>query len=383
MLAAQRRNLAELSFRIASMLPDDPKPLRPTPALSSLARQNRASRARTLATSVGRQRRPLGAMVGTAAVAAIAFALLASRPQTLSPVDALAAPITTNGLSTTTAAAATTPKPAPTVQPGILEQQRIVTMYGHPHATTMGLLGTFEDPSAAAREVKHMAAEAQAADGRPTIGALHVIVHVAQATPTDDGTLLARIGPEDLEPWVAAARDQGVLLILDTQIGWSDALTETKRLEQWLKLPFVHLALDPEFSLKRGVASHEAIGSLDGASVNAVQAYLGDLVRREGLPRKMLMLHQFVEHMLTNTTYAADPDIEIVVDFDGYGSIGAKIEGYSHYAVAPYSERPAMKLFTEHDTPMMRPNDIPRLLRERAEALNEAVPRPPDVIVYQ
>ena len=173
-------------------------------------------------------------------------------------------------------------------------------------------------------------------------------------------------------------------LILDTQIGWSNALTETKRLEPWLRLPFVHLALDPEFSLKPGVAPGAAIGTLDAVAVNEVQAYLGDLVRRQGGPRKMLMLHQFMDHMLTGTTtYAADRDVDIVVDFDGYGPAGAKIDGYAKYAVAPYAERPAIKIFTEHDTPVMGPNDIARMLRERAEALGETVAASPAVIVYQ
>ena len=277
-----------------------------------------------------------------------------------------------------------TPTPAPTPQPGVLERQRIVTMYGHPHATTMGMLGTFSEARDAARAVQRMAAEVEAADGRPTIGALHVIVHVAQAEQTPDGTHITRLDAAGLQPWVDAAREQGVLLILDSQIGWSDALTETRRLEPWLKLPFVHLALDPEFSLKPGASPGDAIGTLDAASVNAVQAYVGDVVRREGLPRKMLMLHQFMDHMLVGTsTYAADPDIEIVVDFDGYGPAGAKIDGYARHAVAPYSERPAIKIFTEHDTPVMDPVEVARLLHERAASLGEAVLPLPDVIVYQ
>ena len=209
-------------------------------------------------------------------------------------------------------------------------------------------------------------------------------MHVAQAEQTADGTHIRRLDAAGLLPWVDTAREENVLLILDSQIGWSDALTETKRLEQWLTLPFVHLALDPEFALKPGAAPGTAIGTLDAASVNAVQAYLGDLVRREGLPRKMLMLHQFMDHMLTGTaSYAADPDIEIVVDFDGFGPAGAKIDGYARHAVAPYSERPAIKIFTEHDTPVMDPVEVARLLRQRAESLGEAVLALPDVIVYQ
>ncbi len=392
MLASQRRSLAELSFRIASLLPD-PAPPRRAPAVLTAASAAMTAGIHAIATSVEALRaRPLasGLVTGIAAVSVGAVLIAATREAAIterSPIGpriAFAASAAT-GAPSQPAAIAARATAVPTPQPGVLERQRIVTIYGHPHARTMGLLGKFDDPRDAAREAKRLAAEAQAADGRPTIGALHVIVHVAQEHQTSDGTYLARLGPEELQPWVAAARDNGVLLILDTQIGWSNALTETKLLEPLLKLPFVHLALDPEFALKgQNVAPGKLIGTLDGASVNTVQAYLGDLVRREGLPRKMLMLHQFMEGMLTGTaTYAPDPDIEIVVDFDGYGPVGSKIEGHAHYAVAPYAERPAMKLFTEHDEPMMSVPDITRFLRERAEALREPVPASPDVIVYQ
>ena len=62
------------------------------------------------------------------------------------------------------------------------------------------------------------------------------------------------------------------LLILDTQIGWSDALTERKKLEPLLRLPFVHLALDPEFATKgEHLAPGQTFGTLDGDAVAAAR----------------------------------------------------------------------------------------------------------------
>ena len=170
-----------------------------------------------------------------------------------------------------------------------------------------------------------------------------------------------------------AARDHGLLLIVDTQIGWSDALTETRLLEPLLKLPFVHLALDPEFATKgERLAPGKTIGTIDAASVNDVQAYLGGIVRREGLPRKMLMVHQFRGDMITNPDrFVLDPDIEIVVDMDGFGSPGVKLDAYEQFALAPYSERPGLKLFFEWDEPIMTPAEW------------SSLKRPPDLVVYQ
>ena len=178
-------------------------------------------------------------------------------------------------------------------------------------------------------------------------------------------------------PVLARSRSQqaraGLLLIVDTQIGWSDALTESKALEPLLKLPFVHLALDPEFATKgEHLAPGKTIGTIDAAAVNDVQAYLGAIVRREGLPRKMLMLHQFRGDMITNATrIVPDPDIEVVVDMDGFGSPSTKVDAYEQFALASYSERPGIKLFFEWDEPMMTPAEWTKFQR------------PPDLVVYQ
>jgi hypothetical protein len=63
-----------------------------------------------------------------------------------------------------------------------------------------------------------------------------------------------------------------LLLILDTQIGWGDAVEQARHFERYLRLPFVHLALDPEFATaaSRGVPG-SVIGTLDATAINAVQ----------------------------------------------------------------------------------------------------------------
>ncbi|MEI6136169.1 MAG: hypothetical protein WCQ48_01970, partial [Chloroflexota bacterium] len=203
--------------------------------------------------------------------------------------------------------------------------------------------------------------------------ALHITVQVAQAQQTSDGTYLDRMDDRNIQPWVDAAKAHGLLLILDTQLGWSSALVETKKMESWLRLPFVHLALDPEFATKgANLAPGKDIGTLDAASVNQVQAYLGDMVRREGLPRKMLMVHQFRGDMITHAEqFAVDPDVAMVVDMDGFGSPGVKLDAYDQFALASYAEHPGIKLFFHWDEPMLTPQQL------------SALPHPPDVVIYQ
>ena len=173
------------------------------------------------------------------------------------------------------------------------EQPQIIAFYGHPDVHAMGVLG-HGTPAEVAVRVSAWAARYDALNGpRGAVGAYHLIVGVAQTWPTPEGDWLGHLEHERIAEYVEAAREHGLLLFLDTQIGWSDPLTEVRLLEPFLREPFVHVALDPEFATEHlGVAPGLAIGSITGEQVNDVQRYLAELVREGGLPPKILMVHQ-------------------------------------------------------------------------------------------
>ena len=253
-----------------------------------------------------------------------------------------------------------------------LADRRMVALYGHPNQPTMGALGKYSADDAAA-EVARLAKAAGQPGAPAPLGALELIVSVAQASPTSDGTYLERMSDRAIQEYVDVARARGLHLILDVQIGWGDPLAETKRYERFLVNPFVHLALDPEFSTKRaGLAPGAVIGTLDAPAVNAVEQYLGNLVRGHQLPKKLLVIHQFTPGMLANTdAYQDDAAIERVIDMDGFGSPDSKLDAYNQFALASYGRRPAIKLFYEWDTPMLSNDQL------------DALPRPPELVIYQ
>ena len=164
-----------------------------------------------------------------------------------------------------------------------------------------------------------------------------------------------------------------MLLFIDVQIGWSDPLYEVELLERFLVEPFVHLALDPEFATGGlGVAPGELIGSIAAEDVNRVQEYLAGLTREHGLPPKILVLHQFVDYMLLNRDQWDEvPEVELTVDMDGYGWDQDKLTKYDVYALQPASDRAAIKLFFDWDTPLLSPERLQALLN------------PPDLVIYQ
>ena len=255
----------------------------------------------------------------------------------------------------------------------IPEWPQIVAFYGHPGVRSMGVLG-HGTPAQVAGEITEWTERYDQLNGpRGAIGAYHLITGVAQANPTSDGTWLYRLPDDRIAEYVEAAREHGMLLFIDNQIGWSDPLAEVKLLEEFLREPFVHMALDPEFATEPlGVRPGRAIGGITGEQVNEVLLYLSQLVTREGLPPKILMVHQFADRMLHDReVIVTQPGVELSIDMDGIGSPRAKLYGYGLYAITEPSQRPAFKLFFDQDNPLISPEEV------------LAIDPVPDVIIYQ
>ena len=263
--------------------------------------------------------------------------------------------------------------PTPSLPPSIFESAQVVSFYGYPGVPVMGALGAYS-PERAAEEIAAWAERYDRLNGaRDVVPAFHLITAVAQRDPQADGSYLGRLDDAGIATYVEAAREHGLLLFLDVQVGWSDPLEEVRRLAPFLAEPFVHLALDPEFATASlGVAPGELIGRLEAEQVNAVQAYLGGVVRAEGLPPKILALHQFLNSMLRDRdAYADVPEVELTIDMDGFGLDRDKLTKYDIYALQPAAERSAMKLFFDWDVPLLTPARLQQLRS------------PPDLVIYQ
>ena len=68
------------------------------------------------------------------------------------------------------------------------------------------------------------------------------------------------------------------------------------------------------------------IGSKETSEINRVIDWLADLTADNGLPQKMLLLHQFRTSMITNrsTLDTSRDELALVVQMDGLGSQPAK-----------------------------------------------------------
>ena len=241
----------------------------------------------------------------------------------------------------------------------VLPAKRIISFYGHPNSDQMGILGEYSPDELLAKLKAQGDAYAAADPSHPVQLAVEIIASVAQGDPGNDGTYLDHTGDDIIGRYVDFADQNGLIVILDVQIGWSTIHDEVERLRPWLEHPNVHLAIDPEFSTGPDRVPGTVIGEVDGSRIQGAVEMLSDLVRDNGLPSKVLILHQFEEDMITNKDLVHPlPGVDIVLDMDGFGGPNAKLQNYALFVQDELIEYGGIKLFYKQDDPLLTPEEI-------------------------
>ena len=236
---------------------------------------------------------------------------------------------------------------------------RVVAYYGNPMSKRMGILGELKPDSMLARLAKQAAAYAAVDSTRPVLPALELIATVAQAGPGKSGLYRARMPDTLVERVMGWAEAHHYLVILDIQTGRSTMAAEMVPLMKYLARPYVHLALDPEFSIGTKRVPGKVIGRIDAADVNAVSAMLATLVDSLKLPPKMLIVHRFTTPMLSNhEKIKLDPRVQIVIDMDGFGAPHLKYGSYKAYVHDRPVQFAGFKVFYKNDKPMLTPAQV-------------------------
>jgi len=247
-------------------------------------------------------------------------------------------------------------------EPSLLLDTQIISYYGNPYAEEMGILGT-ADLETIAEQLERQAARYDLLNGSTNVlAALHLVYAVAQPHPTDNGLYLQYVDDAIVQRYIEFAEERDMLLFLDLQIGRSSVEAELERVVPYLRHPQVHLAIDPEFAVDSPEVPGKVLGSLRASDINAAQAMLQQLVQAEQLPPKLLIVHQFIDSMvLDGEAIGRYPDVELIIDMDGFGPAEVKRVKYELYAERPYASHAAIKLFFEHDPDLMSEVEILRL----------------------
>ena len=235
--------------------------------------------------------------------------------------------------------------------------RRMVALYGHPAGPALGALGE-QGIKESVQRAKKLAKRYQPHSKEPVVPAFEIIATIASSSAGKDGDYSAETDVDELRPWIDAAGKAGVYVVLDLQPGRSDFLAQAKLYADLLKEPHVGLALDPEWRLGKGERHMEQIGSVSAAEINKVSDWLADLTRKNSLPQKVLILHQFQYRMISDRQKleTGHPELAMVLHADGHGNPGQKMETWRALRQdLPKNIRMGWKNFYDEDTPTFSP----------------------------
>lgn len=255
--------------------------------------------------------------------------------------------------STTTITVARKLWPAKTAYPlggALLPFNRIVAYYGNYYSTGMGALGQYPEDEVITK-LKTEAAKWAAADpATPVLPAIEYIDVTAQGSAGKDGKYRARMPDSQIDHALEMAAQVNGIVILDIQVGLSTLENELPLIKDYLAMPNVHLAIDPEFSMKDGVPPGREIGTFSSADINYAINYLSALVTEHDLPPKILVVHRFTEEMVTGyKNITPTPQVQVVMNMDGWGFPAKKLNTY-YAVIAPEPVQfTGLKLFYKND----------------------------------
>ena len=249
----------------------------------------------------------------------------------------------------------------------ILPFKRVVAYYGNLYSKKMGALGEYLEDEMLARlnvEVKKW----EIADpSTPVLPALHYVAVTAQGTPSDGGKYISHMPFTEIDKVLKMADKEHAIVFLDVQVGFSNLQTELPKLEKYLKMPQVHLGIDPEFSMKNGIRPGKVVGTFDASDINYAAGYLAKIVKDNNLTPKILIVHRYVQNMVTNYQNIKPlPEVQIVMDMDGWGDKDKKLTTYRQFIYKEPVQFTGFKIFYKNDllekgTTLFTPEELMKL----------------------
>jgi hypothetical protein len=191
---------------------------------------------------------------------------------------------------------------------------------------------------------------------------------VAAGDPGKDGKYRNRMPDKHIDSVLTISRmKKDMIVFLDIQVALSTIQDELPRLEKYLKMPNVHLGIDPEFAMKGGVLPGKKIGTYDASEINYVSDYLAKLVKANNLPPKIFVIHRFTKKMVTNyQKIKLRPEVQVVMHMDGWGEPELKKGTHRHFIYSEPVQFAGFKLFYKNDLKkapnrLMTPEELMKL----------------------
>lgn len=262
-------------------------------------------------------------------------------------------PLTQGGQATTTTKERRPLWPVRAAYPqggALLPANRILAYYGNFYSKGMGILGEYPENEVLTKLLAEKMRWEAADPSTPVVLAIEYIDVTAQASAGKDGKYRLRMPDSQIDRAIAMAKKVDGIVMLDIQVGLSTVPDELPLLDAYLKLPQVHVALDPEFAMHGGTPPGRVIGSLDATDINYTINYLANIVKENRLPPKILLIHRFTEDMVTHANRIKPlPEVQVVMQMDGWGFPAKKINTYNTVIYSEPVQFAGFKLFYKND----------------------------------
>ena len=249
----------------------------------------------------------------------------------------------------------------------LLPFHRIVAYYGNLYSKNMGALGQYPEDEMLSKLMSEVKKWNEADPNTPVVPALHYVAVTAQGYAGSDKKYRLRMPSTEIDKIIKMADKIHAIVFLDVQVALSNLPTELPLLEKYLKMPNVHLGIDPEFSMKTGARPGTVVGSFDASDINYAAEYLAKLVKENNLTPKVLIVHRYTQKMVTNYQNIKPlPEVQVVMDMDGWGSRDKKLTTYKSYIYKEPVQFTGFKLFYKNDlwekgTTLMTPPEVLKL----------------------
>ncbi|HEX9056049.1 MAG TPA: hypothetical protein VF818_00820 [Ktedonobacterales bacterium] len=360
----------------------------------------------------GWRRRLIMALCLSAGIALLGYNLVPTPARAALAVSPATTPTPTTGAS-----AASTDDPFATGQPmahylgkpdswewrSALPGARIILYFGIAGTPAGGVIGWYgNDEAGLLNQLRNQGqGYAQVDPSHPVMMGLDLVNPLADALP-QQGYYIDRMDPSIIQHYADLAHDNHMLFFMDMQIEKSTVQRELAYILPYLQLPWVDIALDPEWDHAFG--GQEAgcnvgfdpniTGRTRVSEINYLIDQLSALVVSKHLPPKILIIHQYqFGENPANRGYICSnampsegwqnivfkPGVQIVVNTDGVGGPEAKTADYIAFDHDQHIQYPGIKLYYYY--PILTPNFYDTPLMSPAQVLS--LDPPPLLIMYQ
>jgi hypothetical protein len=175
----------------------------------------------------------------------------------------------------------------------ILPTHRVVAYYAVPGAAATG--PAYVPSTAMLHRLRAQGAVYQKLDpAHPVVLGIDLVVSVPDRFKGKSGTYSHHVDAATIQQYVDFCRKNNLLLFLDLNIGWADPLTELMSFSQYLKLPFVEVAIDPEWMFPRhnGIPGKN-LSNVRASDLNPLIEAVAAMPMTYHVPRKIMIIHQY------------------------------------------------------------------------------------------